>query len=255
MSSTIFQADLSQMRRDILKAAHLAGEGHIASAFSVLEIIYGIYTSDKFANNRDSRFMLSKGHASLALYAVLGDRKLIPDTWVQDFCKINSAFGGHPDSTRIPEIQISAGSLGHGLPFAVGVCLSQRAKNRNGDVIVLIGDGELNEGTNWESLLVAAHHKLSNLHIFVDLNNSGERAVSLGNLVAKFEAFECNVSEIDGHDIELIHKELERKSDKIKVSIARTIKGFGVLDMENNPEWHHKVPDEKQFLAFMEELK
>ena len=243
-----------RMRRKILEAAFRSGEGHVASAYSVLELITGIYNHKGFRNNVSSRFLLSKGHASLALYAVLSDSQLISDSWVDDFCKTDSAFGGHPDSSKIPEIEISSGSLGHGLPLAVGYCLSQRATDKSGDIIVLVGDGELNEGSNWESLMVAAHHKLNNLHIFVDLNHSGDRAISLGNLSDKFLAFGCEVGEINGHDISMVQDEIDRKSESVKVTIANTIKGFGIREMESNPEWHHKAPDEKQFKAFLEQL-
>ena len=242
------------MRRKILEAAFLAGEGHIASAYSVLEVIAGIYSHQIFRSNEASKFLLSKGHASLALYSVLNEMQLIPDSWVQNFCKIDSDFGGHPDSSKIPEIEISSGSLGHGLPIAVGYCLSQRATDKSGDIIVLVGDGELNEGSNWESLMVAAHHKLNNLHIFVDFNHSGDRAISLGNLPEKFASFGCDVREIDGHDISKVQAEMDRKSERVKVTIANTIKGFGIREMESNPEWHHKVPNKIQFKAFLEQL-
>ena len=130
----------------------------------------------------------------------------------------------------------------------------QKNLDKSGDIIVLVGDGELNEGSNWESLMVAAHHKLNNLHIFVDFNHSGDRAISLGNLPEKFASFGCDVREIDGHDISKVQAEMDRKSERVKVTIANTIKGFGIREMESNPEWHHKVPNKIQFKAFLEQL-
>lgn len=242
------------MRRDILRAAFNAGEGHIASAFSILEVVDCIYESFNIGLTKRDTFILSKGHASLAIYAVLSNKGLIHKDWVEEFCQFNSDFGGHPDSLKIPEVAISSGSLGHGLPFAVGIALAKKAEFEEGNVIVLVGDGELNEGSNWESLLVANHHNLYNLHIMVDFNHSGDRAISLGKLKSKFEAFGCDVAEVDGHEPESITQVILRESNLIKVTIANTVKGFGLQEMRNNPEWHHKVPDRDKFEIFMEEL-
>lgn len=248
------QEEFKQMRREILKAAFNAGEGHIASAFSILEIVDSIFTNFKIHSNGKDKFVLSKGHASLAIYAVLSRHKLIHHRWVEDFCKFDSDFGGHPDSLRIPEVQNSSGSLGHGLPLAVGLAIAKKISCEEGNVIVLVGDGELNEGSNWESMLVASHHNLDNLHIVVDFNHSGDRAISLGKLGNKFESFGFDVAEVDGHETKLISQTILRKSNSVKVTIANTIKGHGLSEMQNNPEWHHKAPDRVKFEEFMEEL-
>lgn len=246
---------LVTMRRNILEAAFKAGEGHIASAYSILEIVHSVYTNFSSKSERSDVFVLSKGHASLALYAVLENHGLITGDWVNDFCKLNSDFGGHPDSLRIPQVSISSGSLGHGLPFAVGLALANRARGFLGHITVLVGDGELNEGSNWEALLVASHHKLDNLQVIVDFNHSGDRAVDLGNLVSKFSSFGCHVLEVEGHDVENISEALTHESPQVKVVIARTTKGYGIAAMQGNPEWHHKVPNQDQFNAFYEELR
>jgi transketolase len=242
------------MRRNILEAAFKAGEGHIASAYSILEIVESVYTCMTYMDGHPNSFILSKGHASLALYAVLENHGLISDDWVNDFCKFDSNFGGHPDSLKIPQVLISSGSLGHGLPFAVGMALANKACELLGRVTVLVGDGELNEGSNWESLLVASHHKLNNLQIIVDFNHSGDRAIDLGDLESKFSSFGCQVIEVDGHDVESISESLLRECSDVKVVIARTIKGFGIKTMQGNPEWHHKAPNQEQFEVFNEEL-
>jgi len=246
---------LVRMRRNILKAAFNAGEGHIASAFSILEIVDTVYSCFSLGESGKDKFVLSKGHASLALYAVLESHGLISNDWVVDFCKLNSKYGGHPDSRQNPVISISSGSLGHGLPFAVGMALSNRARGNRNRVVVLVGDGELNEGSNWESLLVANHHYLENLQIIVDLNHSGDRAISLGDLSSKFISFGCEVIEIDGHDTKLISEALLKKSTGVKVIIAETIKGYGIHAMQGNPEWHHKAPNLEQFESFTKELR
>ena len=245
---------MKQMRRDILKAAFNAGEGHIASAFSILEVVDCIYANFKISGGGKDKFILSKGHASLAIYAVLSRHGLIHQDWVEEFCDFNSDFGGHPDSLRIPEVAISSGSLGHGLPLAVGMALAKKAEMEDGVVVVLVGDGELNEGSNWESLLVASHHKLDNLHIVVDFNHSGDRAITLGRLGSKFESFGCDVAEVEGHKPDSISQIILRESNLVKVTIAHTVKGNGLQEMQNNPEWHHKAPDKAKFEEFMEEL-
>ncbi|CAB4757495.1 unannotated protein [freshwater metagenome] len=246
---------LARMRRSILKAAFNAGEGHIASAFSILELVDAVYSTFSLEQNGPDKFVLSKGHASLALYAVLGEHGFISNDWVEDFCKLNSRYGGHPDSIQIPEISISSGSLGHGLPFAVGLALANRAKGVSSRVAVLVGDGELNEGSNWEALLVANHHKLDGFQVIVDFNHSGDRAIELGNLASKFTAFGCEVIEIEGHNSKIISEALVRKSHGVKAIIAKTIKGYGIHAMQGNPEWHHKAPNLEQFNTFIEELK
>jgi transketolase len=245
---------LKQMRKDILRAAFNAGEGHVASAFSILEVLDSIYSNFEIGGEGKDRFVLSKGHASLAIYAVLSKHGLIHDGWVEEFCEFNSAFGGHPDSLRVPEIAISSGSLGHGLPLAVGMALAKKAEAGEGHVIVLVGDGELNEGSNWESMLVANHHTLDNLQIVVDFNHSGDRAIALGNLSMKFESFGCDVVEVEGHDLDAISRAITRETNLVKVTIAHTVKGNGLQEMQNNPEWHHKAPDRAKFESFMEEL-
>jgi len=246
---------LVSMRKSILTAAFNAGEGHIASAFSILELIDAVYSSIPLAGGGPNWFVLSKGHASLALYAVLENRGLISSDWVENFCKFDSRFGGHPDSVKIPEIAISSGSLGHGLPFSVGLALANRARASVGKIVVLVGDGELNEGSNWEALLVADHYRLDNLQIIVDFNHSGDRAIELGSLVDKFSSFGCQVAEVEGHDTIDISKALLGHSSKVKVLVAKTIKGFGIAEMQSNPEWHHKAPNRDQFDEFLRELR
>lgn len=248
------QEEFKQMRRDIIRASFIAGEGHIASAFSILEIVESIYTNFQINGEGKDRFVLSKGHASLAIYAVLSKHKLIDRHWVEEFCKFDSDFGGHPDALKIPEIVNSSGSLGHGLPLAVGMAIAKKAKREEGNVIVLVGDGELNEGSNWESMFVASHHNLDNLNIIVDFNHSGDRAISLGKLRTKFESFGFDVLEVEGHESNSISQTILRKSNLVKVTIANTVKGYGLKEMQNNPEWHHKAPDKAKFEEFMEEL-
>lgn len=253
------ESDLIKLRIAILKAASLAKEGHVPSALSILNILYCMFLEDlkDFESvSRNFSFILSKGHASLGLYAVLAEAKFFSEEWIHEFGKFNSAFGGHPDRNKVNGVLASTGSLGHGLPIGVGISLAYKAQGSNQNVIVLIGDGELNEGSNWESLLIANHHELSNLIVIVDYNQSSERAIKMENLLEKFNAFGMQTFTIDGHSHrQIISTVFSNVSKTPKVIIANTTKGFGVPEMENNPAWHHASPTADQLLAFVNELK
>lgn len=249
--------DLKAMRRDIIKAAYKAKEGHIPSAFSILEALYSIYDF-YFSVNKPTEFqmILSKGHGALGLYAVLDRFGLIGKEWIGTFAQHESKFGGHPDSVKIAGVATSTGSLGHGLPIAVGKILANRIKSVEQSIYCLIGDGELNEGTMWESLLVAQNHKLNELVILVDNNHSSDRALDIGDLQLKFQAFGFFVIDCNGHDIEAIKRCIKiNSSNAPKAIILNTIKGYGIVDMEHNPAWHHRVPNEVEFSNFMKELQ
>lgn len=247
---------LKRMRADILEASALSQEGHIPSAFSVMEIMYAIYFGQWNSENKvDFDFILSKGHASLALYAILEEAKLIGPEWKLNFAKFDSDYGGHPDSNKISGVSASTGSLGHGLPFALGKAMANRVIEKEEKVFCLVGDGEMNEGTIWESLLLASHHKVHELVILVDLNLSSDRALTLGDVKAKFEAFGYQCLEIDGHDLQQINAALEySRSNILTAIIGNTIKGYGLKAMENNPAWHHLSPKIDQLNALKLDL-
>lgn len=250
---------LNPLRGRMLRAAYDSGEGHIPSSLSILDILWCLYDQvlriDPFDQQRDI-FILSKGHASLALYSVLAEKGLIDLSALANFGKFNSELGGHPDRNKITFVEASTGSLGHGLPIAIGMALAKRAQNLSGNVYVLIGDGECNEGTIWESALLAAHHRLNNLCCIVDFNHSTDRALNVGSLVKKFEAFDWDVCEINGHDHSQITSALNQLQNKSKPMciVANTIKGKGLARMENNPEWHHKTPNENELTELLQEL-
>ena len=221
-------------------------EGHVPSALSILDIIWVIYNKIININllKRRSRkrdfFILSKGHGCLAQYVVLEKKGIISKKDLNTFCKYKSNFGGHPDSNKIEGIECSTGSLGHGFPFAAGVAYGNKLLNIKSKVITLVGDGECNEGSIWETAMIASHHKLNNLICIVDKNKSSDRALKIDDLKSKFKSFGWLAVNIDGHSQKEIFKALNIKSRKPLAIIANTVKGKGINFMENNPEWHHK---------------
>jgi len=253
--------DMMTKRKIIIQTAASAGEGHIPSALSVLDIIWVLYNSVLKYNpinpndpKRD-RFILSKGHASLALYVVLAEKGFFPISDLESFGNFDSPFGGHPDRNKIPGVECSTGSLGHGFPMSIGIAMGLRIKKINSRVFTLIGDGECNEGTIWESALLAAHHKLSNLCCIVDYNHSTDRALQVGDLAEKFKAFGWETCVINGHNHDEIYNTLTcvHESNPMAI-IAETVKGYGCKRMENNPEWHHKAPSKEELQKILEDI-
>ena len=230
----------------IAELSVIGKEGHVPSALSILDIIWVIYNKIININllKRRSRkrdfFILSKGHGCLAQYVVLEKKGIISKKDLNTFCKYKSNFGGHPDSNKIEGIECSTGSLGHGFPFAAGVAYGNKLLNIKSKVITLVGDGECNEGSIWETCMIASHHKLNNLICIVDKNKSSDRALKIDDLKSKFKSFGWLAVNIDGHSQKEIFKALNIKSRKPLAIIANTIKGKGINFMENNPEWHHK---------------
>lgn len=251
---------LKKLKQIIVKASAKSGEGHIPSAFSVLDILWVLYDKvlsfnpkNQFDSKRDI-FILSKGHASLGLYAVLAEKKFFSLSELENFGKFNSILGGHPDRNKVPGAEASTGSLGHGFPIGIGIALGLKIKKIDNKVFVLIGDGECNEGTVWESALLASHHNLFNLYCVVDYNHSTDRALDMGDIAKKFKAFGWDTCVINGHNHEEIYNALIKTSDKPKAIIANTIKGYGSKTMENNPAWHHKFPSSEELNVLLEEL-
>ncbi len=252
---------LNHLRRQIIAATTATKEGHIPSALSILDIVWVLYDRvmrfdprEPRSDDRD-RFILSKGHGSLAVYAVLAAKGFFPAEELPRFATLESPLGGHPDHTKVPGIEASTGSLGHGLPFGVGVALALRLRKADRRVFVLVGDAECNEGSIWEAVLLAAHHELANLTCIVDYNHSTDRALNMGNLTAKFAAFGWRATGINGHDHEAIASALRaRDQHKPTAIVAETIKGHGVKQMENNPAWHHRSPSKEELEAMFQEL-
>jgi len=250
--------DGKKLKARIVSAAFNAKEGHVPSALSILDIVWVLYNKVmkfKESSSGSDRFVLSKGHASLAIYAVLEELKVIPEAYLDEFCGYSSALGGHPDSQKVPSIEASTGSLGHGMPMALGMALAAKIKKTGNKIFCVVGDGECNEGTIWETALLASHHRLSNFVCIVDYNHSTDRALNLGDIASKFSAFGWEAITINGHDHCALYDALTRRVDTPLVVVCETVKGNGIQRMEGQPAWHHRSPSKDELNEILEELK
>ncbi|MCX7046116.1 MAG: transketolase [Candidatus Sumerlaeota bacterium] len=257
-----------QMRQRIFKAAINAAGGHISGSLSPVEILTVLYHEILNVNSREprwdgrDRFILSKGHACLALYAALASRGFIEPQEMLTFGKSGTRLGGHPDMHKVPGAEASTGSLGHGFPFGCGIALAAKRNQWPFRVFAMTGDGECQEGTVWEAALFAAQHQLDNLTVIVDYNKLQamdriEKITGLEPLRAKWEAFGWEAREVDGHDIAALHEALSRvpfRQGKPSALIAHTIKGRGVSYMEQVPIWHFRMPNAEEMATAQREL-
>jgi transketolase len=240
----------SRIRRNVIESAAAAGVGHVGSALSIVDVLAALYGRvlhiPALDDNDRDRFVLSKGHAALALYAALYERGLIDRALLASYCSDGSTLGTHPEHV-VPGIDFSTGSLGHGLSLGAGAALAARLQDSSRRTFVLVSDAECNEGSLWEAVMFAAHHKLSNLIAIVDLN--GQQALGytrdvldLSPLADRFRAFGWSSVEVDGHDPEMIARTIEslgQEPGPPHVLVARTVFGRGVSFMENKIEWHY----------------
>ena len=245
----------SRYLRRLTVDALIGGErGHIGSTMSLIEILRVLYDSvlSYRADEPDwparDRCVLSKGHGCLALYAVLADKGFFETAALTDFCRHHSFLGGHPERGKVPGVEASTGALGHGLSLGVGMALAQRMRGRAARVFVIMGDGEINEGSVWEAAMSAAKHRLDNLVAIVDYNkiqSAGPTAViqELEPLADKWRAFGFETVEVNGHDVialEEVLGALPRATGKPTAVICHTVKGKGIPFAEHDPSWHHK---------------
>lgn len=259
------------LRCDILKMIHNAKSGHPGGALSCIDILAVLYKKvlnvpvewDKAIDfNKRDRFILSKGHASTALYSVLANMGFFPKNMLMSFRMLGSKLQGHPSSrAQLPGIEVSTGSLGQGLSIGVGMALALRLDNNDAKVFVLLGDGEMQEGSVWESLMNANNQKLNNLIVIIDKNNlqidgNTYNIKTLEPLDEKLKAFGYDVYSIDGHNYDEIEETLlkAKNSNRLCAIIANTIKGKGVSFMENAAGWHGKAPNDEQLALALEEL-
>lgn len=256
-----------KIRRIIIELTHKNNASHVGGALSVADILAVLYTDIlKFDSNNSSwhgrdRLFFSKGHACTALYAILHEVGFFNKTYLESFTKDGSIFTSHVNH-KIPGVEFSTGSLGHALPVACGVALAGKRKKADWHVFCILSDGELNEGSNWEAILFAPHHKLNNLTIIIDYNKiqsfgSVKEVLDLEPLSSKFKSFGWKVLEVDGHS----HEELLSAFDRIKIDneiprviISHTVKGKGVNFMENQLAWHYKSPNKEQFAEAIHQI-
>ena len=258
-----------ELRQDVVRMVVSGKAGHIGGDMSVMDILVSLYFHEmnvgpeNFSDPGRDKFVLSKGHAVEALYAVLAAKGFFPiDQVIEEFSHFGSKFIGHPNN-KLPGIEMNSGSLGHGLPVCVGMALAEKMNKSSARVYTVMGDGELAEGSVWEGTMAASQYKLDNLCAVVDRNRlqiSGntEDVMHHDNLCDRFRSFGWNVISVNGNSID----ELNAACDTAKtvkgmptVVIANTIKGYGSSVMENKANWHHKVPTEDEVKQIMSDLE
>ena len=263
------ETELKGLRKRIFEIGYKGKLAHFASCFSALEIIYTLYMKDVLIlDEKDAewekrdRFILSKGHAGLALYAVLNKKGLVSDEVLCSYLQEKSFIGGEPCMRDCEWIEATTGSLGHGLPMAVGMAMALKMNRSKAKVYVLLGDGECEEGTVWEAAMNASQFKLDNLIVILDNNGIQkmdliEKTIGNPRWNEKWASFGFDVFEVDGHNVEQMHrvfKEQIKENEKPHLVIAHTVKGKGVSIMEGNPAWHFKMPNRKELKIVMTEL-
>lgn len=265
-----FLRDLAtRVRLHTLKMVHAAKASHVGSCFSMTDILAVLYGSVLRVNPRRpewedrDRFVLSKGHGAAAIYSVLAERGFFPLAWLDTYCRDGSHLAGHITHHGVPGVEMSSGSLGHGLSTATGMALAGKRDGSPFRVYALLSDGELDEGSIWEAVLFAPHHQLDNLVAIVDYNKIQSfgtvvEVLPLDPLGDKWKAFGWNVIEANGHDLAALLTAFDQAplcTGKPTVVIAHTVKGKGVSYMENNLAWHYKSPDDAQLAAARAELE
>jgi transketolase len=269
LSAEEMQGMAKKIRRDIITMIGTAGSGHPGGSLSAVEILTALYfkvlrhdPSNPHWADRD-RFILSKGHAAPVLYSTLCQSGYLPEAELCTLRKIDSRLQGHPECNLTPGVEMSAGALGQGLSFGVGVALAGKLDSRDYYTYVLMGDGELDEGQVWEAAMSAAHFKLDKLIAIVDNNGIqidgwNKDVMNLDPLNEKWKSFNWNVIEVNGNDVAEVVKALElakKVSGKPSVIIAHTVKGEGVSFMENNPDFHGKAPNAEELKKALKELE
>jgi transketolase len=258
-----------ELRISILEVVSNARGGHVGGAYSIIDVMVALYSrvlkhdpSNPAWPDRD-RLIFSKGHGCLALYSVLAEAGYFPKEWLAGFCVDGGILGGHPEREAIPGVEVSSGSLGHGLSIGIGIALAAKIDRKNYHTYVVISDGELNEGSTWEALISGAQFKLDNLTLIVDSN----KYISLGTLSSimnieplctRLRDFGWEVAEMDGHCMEDIVSTLENRMSELgkpRAIVANTVKGKGVSFMENVSKWHYRAPNKEEEETAYRELR
>jgi transketolase len=257
-----------KIRLHVVRMTSFAKSSHVGSALSIADILAVLYGKIMHYDPKEpklkarDKFILSKGHAGVAVYAVLAETGFFSTDHLKNYYKNGTFFSGHVSHKNMPGAELSTGSLGHGLSVGVGFALSAKLQKRNNYTFVLLSDGELDEGSNWEAFLFAAHHKLNNLVAIIDYNklqslDTIENTLGLEPISSKLSAFNWDVKIVDGHCYKSLAKALSKNvsSEKPKVIICNTTKGKGVSFMENHVLWHYRSPQGKELLAAVAEIQ
>lgn len=261
--------NILELKKKIFLTAYRAGAAHLASAFSVIDVLYTLYCKEivnvesiKLKKEDRDRIILSKGHACLAKYVVLNKVGIITDEELNRFCQKDSHLGGEPKLGSVAGIEASTGSLGHGLSYAVGIALACKLNNYHNKVYVIIGDGECQEGSIWEAVMSAVNFRLDNLIVIMDNNKlqamgTVKEIMRIESWKEKWESFGFDVSEVDGHDVKQIKEAICKSSMKNvpRLIIANTVKGNGISFMEEVPIWHYRMPNDAELQIIKQELQ
>ena len=262
-SSRIASDEVKSLRRIILQMVHSAKEGHIPSAFSIVDILYVLYRdclkydpANPKCAERDC-FVLSKGHAGAALYATLAHFGFFSGEDLKHYCTQGSKFGGHPDALKAPGVEVSSGSLGHGIAMAVGMAMAMRLEKSSRKVVALVGDGEMDEGSFWESVMLARNLGLDNLIVIADCN--GSQKYSYPYDYAKIlKSYDWAASEVNGHDLDALSQLLtplvREPTAGPQFVVAHTEKGHGVARFVGEHGWHRRTPTDNEMIELMREL-
>jgi len=251
------------LRKDILYLSHKCNDGNLQSAFSCIDTLWVLYSKimnwspQKARDDDRDIFIISKGQATLALYPVLARMGMYElEDIAEQIGKFDSKFCNQVDVSKFDGgIENSAGSLGHGLPFAVGIAMANKIKGIDSTTYVLCGDGEFTEGTMWESCILAGTHKLDNLCVIIDDNDSVGAMVNMGSMKKKLEAFDFDVYETDGHDLDKLENSFKyKKSGRPVAVITHTVRGYGSRTMTENDIWFHKAPNIEELEILKKEV-
>jgi transketolase len=251
------------LRRLVVRTLAGGERGHVGSSMSLIEIMRVLYddilryrANEPKWRDRD-RMILSKGHGCIALYVLLADKGYFPLETLDTFCRRDSILGGHPEAGKVPGVEASTGALGHGLSIGVGMALAARMQKRDSRVIIVMGDGEINEGSVWEAAMCAGKHRLTNLTAVIDYNKVQSAGPTreiqdLEPLLDKWRAFNFATVDVDGHDVEALRdvfRRLPLAQDRPSAVICHTVKGKGIAFAEHDPNWHHKSHLHKAIIA------
>lgn len=246
-----------KIRKDILYLSNLKKTAHLGSSLSCVDLISYLYEYI-ISKKNNNKFILSKGHAASTLYSVLYRKNYISNKEFNSYCKFGSKFEEHPSPT-IKGVECATGSLGHGFPFGCGLALANKIDKKEHKIVVMISDGECNEGTTWEAAMFASAQNLRNLTLVVDYNKwqatgRSNEILNIKPLDKKFGSFGWNTVVINGHNFREINKAFKLKSDKPKAIIANTIKGKGINCMEDDNNWHYRSPNKEELKKFLKEI-